>query len=388
MWMIANGTPMEFRLVVEAQEQVVQGKCHLDVLRSLLRLADDALLVAPFLYPDFAPLLGNLRPKPKRLELITTCARKGAEELDKPNALRSFGQAAQALTGSWPEIAIDEKLHSKIYAFFRGGVPIAAVVTSANLTTSGLELQHETGVLITEPELISALAASARQRLDYVSLSEHAVDQLCTWVDVAGKGKARPPAVDIGLGEQLRKHCAPSAQRQDLGRQDFDRFFIKVSGDSDRHILPEQRQSWYEPYGKVTFANYPTELKVGDCLLEVAVGGKCFLSYYSSASTIAEFDKAEQHADPDRKRWPFYVWANNLSPHYATHWFERPLYYDDVVADFLKAHPDVPVVPSGKFHIKGAIQYHHSYFKVTPEFGRFAMQQIRQWSWGKGVGLN
>jgi hypothetical protein len=100
------------------------------------------------------------------------------------------------------------------------------------------------------------------------------------------------------------------------------------------------------------------------------------LSYYSCASAVYERTDEEKRSIPDHKRWPFYVYANNLSLHYGAVWFDAPIYYDEVVNDFKAAHPDIPVTSAGRDHFLGAMQRGHSYIPVTKEFGEYVRGRI------------
>jgi hypothetical protein len=111
-------------------------------------------------------------------------------------------------------------------------------------------------------------------------------------------------------------------------------------------------------------------------LLEIAVGGMCFLPYYACASAPFERSEKERAEDPDYRRWPYYVYANNLALHYGAVWFEAPIYYDSVISEFKRLHPDKSVTSAGGDHLIGAVQMGNSYFQVTQEFGEFVRATI------------
>ena len=93
-------------------------------------------------------------------------------------------------------------------------------------------------------------------------------------------------------------------------------------------------------------------------------------------TTVFERSEEEKRLSEDFMRWPFYVYANNLSLHYGRHWFNDPLYYADIISDFLRENPWVSVTRAGSDNFLGAIQMGHSYIPVTPEFGRYVTQRI------------
>lgn len=83
-----------------------------------------------------------------------------------------------------------------------------------------------------------------------------------------------------------------------------------------------------------------------------------------------------KESNPDHRRWPFYVYGNNLSLHYGEQWFRAPIGIDPTVELFKALHPGIAVTMAGKDHIKGAIQMGNSYFQVTKEFGEFVRREI------------
>ena len=352
---------------------------HLELLRALLGACDACLLVSPFLYRDFAPLVDGLKLTGKSVELISTCATKGEDQLDKPYALRNFGQSFQAATGSWPEIHLNQSLHSKIYLFYRKEVPFAGVVTSANLTDAGLTRSHETGVLITSHSELTQLVKIARKHLDFIYLTEYQIGKLCAAADWYQRDYVRKAALDVGLGNILKAYVTPGAGNPNIQLAPTTTYYIKVSGVTDRPILPGDREPFDEPHTTLDFAKQPSNIRLGDCLLEVAVGGKCFLPYYACASASFERTPEEQEANEDYRRWPYYVYANNLALDYGANWFKAPIYYDQVVADFQREHPDIRVTKAGKDHFVPAMQMGNSYILVTREFGEFVRQRIDAW---------
>ncbi len=269
---MSNSHPAEFNPSV-ASTSIHFGD-HLELVRQLLILADECLLVSPFLFEDFSPLFEGLSLESLKVELISTCAPRGGDQLTKPFSLKSFGCILETLTGNWPTINLVKNLHSKVYIFWKNGVPFAGLVTSANLTRSGLSLNHETGILLSNKELLAELAQRARQTLDYVSLNEYQLDKLCAVAEIYIRDRG-PDNVreEIGLTNLLELYATPSAGNRNTKLRESANYFIKVSGVRDRPILPEERWPFDEPHGELTFAKNPKRINLGDCLIEVAVGG-------------------------------------------------------------------------------------------------------------------
>jgi len=349
---------------------------HKELLLTLIEDCDECLLVSPFLASDFSNLFEGISFVGKTVELISTCSPRGDDQFSKPYALRTFGEVIKATKGEWPTIGLDQNLHSKVYVFRKESRPFAGIVTSANLTDSGLARNHETGILLQSEEYLLSLESMCRKHLDYVNLSEWQIDKLCQAADIVGRNYTPQEDREIGLKSILNNYAAPSAGNRSTTLGDGAKYYIKVSGVKDRPILPEQRRPVDQPHCTLTFAKEPKGVSLGDCLLEVAVGGACFLSYYACASAVWEFTDEEKSASSDHKRWPYYVYANNLSLNYGATWFERPLFYDQVVEDFKREYPTNPVTAAGGDHFKGAMQMGHSYIRVTKQFGEYVRSRI------------
>lgn len=384
MHIITNSGNQTFNLAIADCPQLVAPKNHLDLMRQLLGFADDVLIVSPFLFDEFDLLFDDLDVKTKKFELITTLAPRGDDQFRKPSSIRNFGEKVKSTTGAWPNIGIDQSLHSKVYIFSKAGAPIAGIVTSANLTFSGLTRNHETGTVIADPDLIRRLGAEVRRGLDFVHLTEYQVSQLCAVVESVASMRNWSRDVtrddEIGISNILMSLCTPSEGNRGVKIKPGAAYYVKVSGVSDHPILPTARQAFDEPHSDLWFAKAPANLRLGDCLLEVAVGGQCFLSYYACASAVFERTPEERRNDPEMARWPFYVFANNLSLHYGKRWFDQPIYYAPLIEEFKKQHPSAHVTKSGSDDLRGAIQWGHSYISVTEEFGQFVKSKIDAFS--------
>lgn len=222
-----------------------------------------------------------------------------------------------------------------------------------------------------------------------MNLSEYHINRLCVAADHMLKIDKRfsdynkSPKMaeaslnfDIGLDNILNNFCTPAEGNRSITLRDNAKFFIKVSGVTDRPILPEHKEPNDDPQKELWFAKQPKNLSLGDCLLEVAVGGMCFLGYFSCASAVYERTSKEKEDNPDYKRWPYYIFGNNMSIAYGKVWFDSPIFYNDIIEEFIFAYPSENITPSGKKHIIGAIQLGHSYFQCTDNFARFVIKKI------------
>ena len=132
---------------------------HLSVLKGLLSNSDDVLIASPFCYPDFTEFADVVASSGvKRVRVVTTL--KEDEIVGKIDALRSFCHEMNRIDVEW-KLMIDNKLHGKVYVFMKDGKAKAAIISSANLTRNGMELNHEWGVQIDEAQMIDAVEMGA-----------------------------------------------------------------------------------------------------------------------------------------------------------------------------------------------------------------------------------
>lgn len=369
---VFNGAPQSVML---GSDEICFNN-HYELLKALAHKYRSALIVSPYLFEDFKNILDDFGEC--QINLVTSLKPCGLEQLKKPHSIKSFADSLFIKSNIWPSIGIDQNLHSKCYVFYDADIPKVGVVTSANFTYSGLNKNSETGVIVSDTELLTDIVNQINDRLDYVEISEYQLSRIVSTVSAVQHLHSDKVElnVNIGLDNILNNYCTPSAGNRDITLRDSSEYYIKVSGVKDRPIYPEDRLTFDEPHSELTFAKSPSSISLGDCLLEVAVGGKCFLSYYSCASEVYERTEKQRCMHEDYDRWPYYVFANNLSLHYGSRWFCNPIYYDELITDFHKEHPNVSVTKAGGDHIVGAIQRGHSYIKVTQEFGRFVKSRI------------
>jgi HKD family nuclease len=355
-------------------------KNHRELIQFLMQKSTKVTIVSPFLMTDFKSFFDSLDIESTEFELITTCAPIGSEQFTKPFQMKNFGDTLRGITQKWPTIHLINSLHSKIYLFYKQKIPLCAIVSSANFTNNGLFKNHETGILTTNQKIFKNLEDEIQTSLDFVNLAQFQLDTLCVIAEHMKKliRYEKQENIDIGLLKNIEKNCTPSIGNREIKLRENTQYYISLSGVSDRPVLPKDKRKYDEAHTDLWFAKEPKNMKLGDCILLVAVGGKCFLSYYSIASAVFERNEEEKREDCNYNRWPYYAYANNLSLNYGEKWFETPLYYGDIIEKFKIEYPNINVTSTGKDTFVGAIQMGHSYIKVTKEFGEFVKKIIDQ----------
>lgn len=349
---------------------------HFQLIRALLQRFDYTYLVSPFLFMEFNALFSGIDLSKKRVDLVTCCTPRGNDLLTKPFSMQSFGRLVQEQTGRWPVIHIDQSLHSKVYIFGDKENPVVGVVTSGNLTHGGLQNNSETGIVITDKAILRDLRLAVDRNIDFVHITEQQVSILCSVVGAAAPTRTKDDDIDMGLPDILAKNCAPSTHNTDIVLKPDARYFVKVSGYKDEPILPENREPRDDPHPELSFAREPKGIYPGDMLVEVAVGGKCFLTYYTCSSGASMRTAREQAQNSHHKRWKYYMTANNLAPMFGATWFEDPIFYGDVTEHFKKCYPGVPITTNGGDNLQDAINFGNSYFQITKDFALFVKDLI------------
>lgn len=270
---------------------------HFEIINFLIEKSDFVSITSPFLMEDFRKYFSLINIKDVKFELITSCAPKGNEQLNKPFQIKNFADTIKEKTNNWPEIHLNQKLHSKIYIFYKNNKKLCAIVTSANFTNSGLFKNHETGIITTNSDVIKKLEIESKNALEFVSLSIYQIDKMCQTVEVMLRNQRnleKQKDIDIGLLNIISKYCTPSAGNREIKLRENKKFFISVAGVRDKPILPKDKIKFNKPHSTIWFAKEPKDMILGDCLIEVAIGGKCFLSYYAVASQVFERTEEEK----------------------------------------------------------------------------------------------
>jgi phosphatidylserine/phosphatidylglycerophosphate/cardiolipin synthase-like enzyme len=101
------------------------------------------------------------------IELVTTFKQKDSEQLTKPKILKDF---FEYFMENYPSIKIklnvDNQLHGKIYVSIKDASR-SLILGSANFTRSGLQNNHEWGVLINDDAIIEEIVDDFFDAIEY-----------------------------------------------------------------------------------------------------------------------------------------------------------------------------------------------------------------------------
>ena len=198
-------------------------KNHKELIETIIQKCSKVLIASPFLMKDFEPFFKNINIENIEFELITTYNPKGDEQLTKPFQLKNFGLTIKELTSRWTTIHLLGSLHSKIYLFYKDNSIVLGIVTSANFTNSGLVLNHETGVVLSDNTILKSLEVDLRNNLEYINLSESQINKLCKEADLKKKNviPKTQEDIDINISKYLERNNTQSLEEaQNLNDND------------------------------------------------------------------------------------------------------------------------------------------------------------------------
>lgn len=329
---------------------------HFDELKKLVDVSDELHIVSPFLMESFDVFFDEIiaTSEVKRIVLITTLKDNDPELLRKANSLHSF--LINCVTHSIAfRVHVDNKLHGKIYIVHKDGIPVRGIITSANFTDSGLNKNHEWGVLIEDQESLKKVIA------DISSVSSHALTHeelqgVIEMIDNYAKNAAAPqvPKFDLEVGHLYKKKT--------LELKSDVRYFIKPVGYSDRPFSTTRTLN--SGIEKMHFARRPNPVRIGDILICYGVGTTKLLGYFEVVSDPYVWDSTS--------RWSWELEAKNFCPEYSKSWVTFDNTTSSIVASYDHVHPVTNV--GGK--TLGALQYGWDRIQLSNEFAKHVIELI------------
>ncbi len=334
-----------------------KSKFHFKEMQELISGSDELIITSPFLSPGICELMAGLgiTEHIERITLVTVLA-SYEQALLKPPILYNFMNYCDTHDINW-SIRIDETLHSKVYIFKNQGEPCKAVITSANFTINGLRLNHETGVVITDKEILKGM--------EYNLLEG---SQILTANDVQLTNEA--------VLEYKKQRISKNKQREQFNPWDF------VKSSANNPVIYPERDYYIKPVGYVDkpyirhepidtnlyFSKQRPNIKPGDILICYAVGLQHILGYYEALQDPVR--KAEE------SRWPWYITSQCLSPEYSSKFWVTDLTLFKVVADYNRLYPGEPVAMSGKTKLSGGMQFGKDKIKLDKVFAEYLISCI------------
>jgi HKD family nuclease len=347
---------------------------HLGELESLFNEATSAILMSPFLSEDLAGLLGNFKlSNLKALRLITTLKPNTREQLKKIDALISLFDLVEDLENVKLQVSINNKLHGKVYIFYREELPIGALITSANLTESGLNRNHEWGVLLKDSQIIETVATSIHSAADYTELShENAVKLHQVAAEYRDK-HSEPPndgKTDLDLTALLRE------MNLEFEIDENTRIWLKPLGLASDQIAEDADYSM-ETHNIHFSRRRPSGVRIGDFIVAYAVGSGKILSCFSAQSEPTRLPDEKVTTDWEN-RWPWFITCKNESMTFGKEWWMSNLVIGELLRNYLALpNQEAPVTAAGGITL-GTLNYGADKVWLSKEFGSYLITQIRK----------
>jgi HKD family nuclease len=332
---------------------------HYYDIKEMVIGADELEIVSPFLMESFDDFFLQIKGKGiKHISLTTTLKDNSPDLLKKSNSLYSFilGCKQNEISSN---IFIDNKLHGKIYISLKQGKPIKGIVTSANFTKSGLEHNHEWGILIEDfyqLEVLKTEITSVRNQ----PLTNEELDQIIKKIDEFIKNKIRPkePKIDLTVTEIIKKRKFQVTSDK--------RYFIKPVGWSGEHF--SERRTLSASIEKLHFSKKrPKSVRVGDILICYGVGTAKLLGYF-------EVIEGPYYLEGSTGRWPWEVKAKNLCPQYSDKWNT----FNNTISSIQNSYDLKIPVTKNNGRTLGGLNYGGDKIQLTPEFANHVINIIEE----------
>lgn len=332
----------------------------------------DLFLVSPFITSDFHDLFITFKLAGlKSITLVTTLKENDKDQITKPGALKSFYEMTRSKCPSAKvKVHIDNSLHGKIY-IFKTRNAVKAIVTSANLTRSGLYNNHEWGLLIDSIEEITQLENEVLESIDYPDVTEFFVDRLMMYSEQYQK-------INPDWGKLIlpQSNILEDVYNQGQKNKKTPKYYLKPVGVSEDPIYKEHKRDFSELHQDLYFSKKGTgAICAGDVVITTAVGCGCLLSYFEITGSPQEATANEKLADPWKERWPFHIQGRNKSQKYGGSWWEYDLDRKVLLEEFLRKYPDKLVTASGGLTL-GTLNFGNDKVEITKAFADFLIENI------------
>ncbi len=322
--------------------------------------ADEIFIASPFCFADFTPFIQQIANHRtiRRIILMTTL--KESEIFSKTQSLQSLNSAAIKYNID-TKIIIDNALHGKIYIFKSNGVPINAVITSANLTHNGLLRNHEWGCHFDDMESITKIEqdiSSITNRYELTNDMVYEIQQRITEYENTNPITESTSAPQININDIVFRHRFCISISSDT------RIFLKPIGTAEQGVYDGDYSAESEQY----FAKRPTAVRKDDIIISYAVGARKIISAFKVLSTLPFY------TENDQDRWPWYVETENMTPKFGKIWHTKELYIRDIVQEYIETF-DLNITHNGGKTL-GALQRGADKIRLDQDFGTYLLSKI------------
>ena len=360
-------------------------KTHMSYLIELSQGASEILLVSPFLFEDFSKLFDKISlAETNAIELITTLSRKGDDQLKKPQQLTSFIEnVKRASHDTVCKIHINNDLHGKIYIFKYPNGDEKGILSSANLTYSGLKRNHEWGLLVQDQGILKQLREEVMGAIRHKNISHELITgKMLKTVTLFVKNipeqeKPKYPLRDL---IKLLEEYAPNETESgglSLDLAAAKEVFLKPIGHTEQKIRVEDKQKFGNLKELRFSKKEPKNIRRKDVFISFATGSRLILCIHTALTGVEKSSKEMQAIDPVKARWPWFITGDNHVPKFSDRWWESNITIDQLREDYLNRYPKKAIAASGSQSF-GTFNFSADRLKITKDFAEFICQKIQQ----------
>lgn len=334
---------------------------HFKEIKKLLRSCSEILIASPFISEDGVDeIVSCLSNRVETVTIVTTFKPENYDQVKKVPVLQKL-YSALTYKSITVYIKIDNKLHGKVYIGKKGDHYSGAIITSANMTDSGLFRNHEWGSLIDSPSVVSRIYDQIINDTECIITNE-SLSVMAKMIDDKGLSEHnnKPNNITNLLDIVVPKHF--------LNVHGVT-FWLKPYGTIDNQILPTMK--FNEDCFKMTFARSVNRIREGDVFIVYAVGSRAILSVFEATS-----DKGSIESFPDKRaeRWPFYVMCVNKTPQFGNHWSKSAISISSLIEKYVQLHPLSEIRP-GSQNIS-VMRRGLDRLRLNKEFAEFVVDEV------------
>jgi HKD family nuclease len=339
---------------------------HLEKLNNLASKADHCTIASPFLAANMNKILNEINSSLtlNSIELITV--NKGFGDNNNPIAMEEFVNYCNTNNIKW-NIRIDEHLHGKLYLFYKNNKSIGFVLSSANLTDSGLNnigtrFHHEYGILSSNSSIQSEIYDELHSNF-LQELLESEITAMAS--DTRKKKLLKPLAPNVPL--------VPSKVNELINNK-ISRCILKPSGTSQgRFSLDWNKEDFIEC--KQRFCTRTTEniSNPGDILINYAIDN------IHRIMGIYQITTGKLVKDNEYEEWPHYFESTNLIPEYTNYAFDNEEFIDLEACEI-----EFKKIYKGKYIMHNTdrlpnLGTRSDHFILSPEFTEFVYYKLAKY---------
>lgn len=347
---------------------------HKKIVEKLTSQSEELVIASPYLMENFDSFFKNIDlEKLNTIKLISTLEPNSYNQLKKIKSLKSFAQSKILKQNKVDvQISINNKLHGKIYVF-NIKKEKKVIITSANFTNSGLDRNHEWGILTSDTNIISSISKQLWSTIQFINLTLSEIEHLENKCEEYFKDKNTPSKSDVKLDltEFLPNRFSDTILAKNVT------YWLKPVGTRE---YPIEKGHVFDKETPLNFANKKNKPKVqvNDILLVYGVGTGKIVSIYRVIKPPTLADDEIQHKQTGTSgRWPWYVIGENITNQYRNSWWTYDLRLVQLEKDFLAESVDNKLSSRNPKSLMPAIQRQKDRVKISKDFCQFVYDKIK-----------